>query len=155
MHIQTYITHIKYTYLHRYLHGNIHMQTYKYPSSKQKSSIISLAVSANLWNILKCFPKIFFNSKTTRTHSLPYILIHINKRLTRVTILVRSAVVLSIRRISEPTETWNIFVILLYCFLVCCYPYPFLVYYMLLIYKEEASLLSNDLVANFLSDTVI
>ena len=62
-------------------------------------------VSTNLENTLKCFLNIFFINKMIRVHLLFGFFIRINKRLTRFTILVRCAVVLAIRRITESIET--------------------------------------------------
>ena len=42
-------------------------------------------------------------------HSPPYFFIHVNKILIRITILIKPVVILTIRRISEPTEAQKYF----------------------------------------------
>ena len=62
------------------------------------------AVSASLRNTAKCFPNIFFNNEMMQLHLLPRFFTGINKRLTCLTILLRSVGVLPLHRIPEPIE---------------------------------------------------
>ena len=57
------------------------------------------ALSANLSNALKCFPNIVFNNETMRAHLPSCFFIRINKKLTRLTILIKSVVFLAIHSI--------------------------------------------------------
>ena len=50
------------------------------------------------YEILKCFPKIFFNNEMIPVHSVPWFFISVNKRLTYVTILITSAIVVVVRK---------------------------------------------------------
>ena len=52
------------------------------------------ALFVNLWNTLKGFANIFFNSGMVQVHSIPGPFIGANKRLVRFTILIKFDVVL-------------------------------------------------------------
>ena len=47
----------------RHTYGYIHIWKYKYTYTYVKLELNTSALSAHLWNTLKCFPDIFFNNK--------------------------------------------------------------------------------------------
>ena len=63
-----------------------HIKIYIHKNSYKKSLTNELAVSAIVWNALKCFPNIFINNKMIIVHLLPC-----NKRLNCFTMLIMSA----------------------------------------------------------------
>ena len=106
------MAHPVYIDMKMYIHIHIWKSSYKENNSNNNNnnekSLINLSdLSTNLSNTLKRSPKIFFDNELLLVNSPSCFFIGIYKKLTRVTMSIKSVVVLTIRRISEPITAIN------------------------------------------------